>query len=151
MVLLLSHKLENVPYGKCRAGIFYQILLDTFPVFIMVAVFEAVIYPLFKVCIPSMLRRVGIGMCVSIAGLLVLLVLDVYGYNQKLYDGGVSNFDSAEDYFATSLISNGSNGSEYNCYLVNGSTEQQVDINVSVISAVILLAALAETLIFIAG
>lgn len=147
--MLFSHKLENASFGTCQAGIFYKILLDTFPVFIMVAVFEAVIYPLFKVCIPSMLRRVGIGMCVSIAGLLVLLVLDVYGYHQKL------RTSSAEDYFASSVISNnGSNGSgvvEYSCYLVNGSTEQQLDMNTSVISAVILLAALAETLIFIAG
>lgn len=124
-------------------GLFYQIILDTFPVFIMVVIFETVIYPFCKVLIPTMLTRIGIGMGVAIVGLLVLFVLDVYGYNQLL------NVDAIH----IIVRNDSSNGSlmDYNCYLVNDSLEEQVNISVHAISSVMLLGALAETLVFIAG
>lgn len=136
---LFSNKLEgasNIGSAHCHTGLFYRIVLDTFPIFIMVALYETIIYPLLKVCIPSMLKRIGIGMVVAIAGLLVLLAMDVYGYNQLINN--------------QTALPNVSNMS-LSCYLVNSSIEQQVDINVHVISFVMLLAAVAETLIFIAG
>lgn len=147
--ILFSNKLTGSTHlnGHCPTGLFYQILLDTFPVFIMVAVFETVVYPFFKVLVPSMLRRIGLGMGVAILGLLVLLVLDVYGYKQLL------NSELVEVVLGSSHSSNSSNGSvvELSCYLVNGSVEEQVGISVHAISSVMLLGALAETLIFIAG
>ena len=122
-------------------GLFYQIVLDTFPIFIMVAIFETVIYPFCKVLVPTMLKRIGIGMGVAILGLLTLFVLDVYGYNKLL------NIEEI------AIIPIGANGSlvEYNCYLVNDSLEEQVNISVHAVSAIMLLGALAETLVFIAG
>lgn len=139
MGILFSSKLESAGHiggGYCQAALFYQIVLDTFPVLIMVAVFETVIYPFFKVCIPSMLRRIGLGLGVAILGLLVLFVLDVYGYNQLLSSQiHVSNFSHVE----------------FNCYLVNATLEQQVHISAHVISTIMLIGALAEALVFIAS
>ena len=140
--MLFSHKLLGPDADHhCRIGLLYKILLDTFPVFVIVVIFETIIYPFCKVLVPSMLKRIGIGMGVAIVGLLVLFVLDVYGYNQLL------NVD------AVNVITDPSNGSlvNYNCYLVNDSAEDQVDISVHAITSVILLGALAETLVFIAG
>ena len=124
---------------QCGAGLFYQIVLDTFPVFLMIVIFEVVIYPFFKAVIPSMLKRIGLGMGVAIVGLLVLFVLDLYGYNRLLDTGS-----SAVHLTNLSRV-------ELNCYLVNESSENLVGISAHAISAVMLLGALAETLFFIAG
>jgi hypothetical protein len=99
----------------------------------MVVLFETIIYPFFKVCIPSMLKRIGLGMGVAIVGLLVLFVTDVYGYNQKLthHFSNVSELD--------------------NCYLVNDSLEEDVNISAHALSIIMLIAALAEALVFIAS
>lgn len=106
----------------------------------MVLVFETVIYPCFKTVIPSMQKRIGLGMFVGLVGLLVLLVLDVYGYNRLLNEGSV----------VTNFTSNVSHV-QLNCYLVNESKEESLDISVHAVSAVMLLGAVAETLLFIAG
>lgn len=105
----------------------------------MVALFETIIYPFFKVCVPSMLRRIGLGMGVAIVGLLVLLVLDVYGYNRLLSSQITTGDPSNVSYV------------EFNCFLVNDSLEQQVDISAHAVSSVMLVGALAETIVFIAG
>ena len=138
MGILFSSKLESAGHiggSHCQTALFYQIVLDTFPVLIMVAVFETVIYPFFKMCIPSMLRRIGLGLGVAIVGLLVLLVLDAYGYNQLL-DTDSLNVTRHE---------------ELNCYLINATLEEYVHISAHAISVIMLIGALAETLVFIAG
>ena len=137
--IIISKKLDDTPSvgGICAAGEFYQILLDTIPIFIMIVIFETAIYPFFKACIPSMFRRIGLGMGVAIAGLLLLFIVDVFGYYKLRH---TSNLDSNSTAFV-----------ENSCYLVNGTTEQQVDISVHIMPAPILLAALAETLVFISS
>lgn len=142
--ILFSQKLVGSDASDhCPMGLLYQIILDTFPIFIMVVIFETIIYPFFKVLIPSMLKRIGIGMVVCIVGLLTLFVLDVYGYNQLLIVEQVNILP----------ITSGSNVSHmaYNCYLVNNSVEDQVNISVHAISSIMLLGALAEAFVFIAG
>lgn len=82
-----------------------------------------------------MLRRIGLGLGVAIVGLLVLLVLDAYGYSQLL---------STEFHNATLDV-------ELNCYLVNATLEEYVHISAHTISIIMLIGALAEALVFIAG
>ena len=88
-----------------------------------------------------MQKRVGLGMCVAIIGLLVLFIMDVYGYNRLQNSGSVAaNFTSNFSHI------------ELNCYLVNGSAEENlVDISVHAVSAFMLLGALAQTQLFIGG
>ncbi len=84
-----------------------------------------------------MLKRIGIGMSVAILGLLILFTFDLYGYNHNLSTAG--------------FLQNTSDVSSY-CYLVNDSSVEVVTgISVHAISVLMLLGALAETLVFIAG
>ncbi len=124
---------------QCKTGLFYQIVLDTYPIFLMIVVFETIIYPFFKAMIPSMLKRIGLGMCVAIVGLLALFIMDVYGYNRLLNNGSMGvNFTNSSQV-------------ELNCFLVNDTTEHLVNISVHAVSVIMLSGALAETLLFIAG
>lgn len=128
------------PFGSCSEGLFYKIVLDTFPIFVMVAVYEVVIYPFFKAIIPSMLKRIGIGMVVGILALLALLALNSHKYNTSTSSTITSN------------TINASNGTQCNLLITeDNNMEDQVNISLQYIAIVLLMAALAETLVFIAG
>ena len=57
---------------------------------ICIPVFEFLIYPIFRKCIPRINKRIGLGMAVMLIGHSLLLVIDVYSHDHKNISGNNS-------------------------------------------------------------
>lgn len=115
----------------CSSAYILTVLTNTLPIILMVSFYELVIYPLLGNFIPTMLKRVGLGMIVGILATGSLATIDMLAYEHPYSD----EMNTTETYY---------------CYLVNGSSQIQFDLSSFFIALPIILLTLAETLVYIA-
>ena len=83
-----------------------------------------------------MLKRIGLGIIVGLAGTVTLMLMDIYGYRKMISTLGVNSTRMANETL---------------CYLVNGESEELLDLPSSLVSVPYVLVAFSEALLFIAG
>lgn len=137
---LFAAKLHHVESGQCTVGYLLLVEVDTLLLVVAVAAHEFVIRPLFSKFIPSMLKRVGLGIIVGLAGTATLMLMDVIGYKEITGSGVNSTEIFTQTNFNKTL-----------CYLVNGETDEILDLSSSIVAIPYIMVALSEVLLFLAG
>ncbi|KAL5515225.1 hypothetical protein EMCRGX_G000361 [Ephydatia muelleri] len=129
MVLPLLNRMTDttLPHSVITAGNFTVFALQVLPILVVIPVCELVIYPLVQNCIPTILKKIGIGMIVIIIWNIVSLILYVTLHSMQV---------THED---------------HHCFEFNSTADRNETLPAPIIAVPFAICSFSELLVYIAG